>query len=180
MFRLLIVLSLVLPVYVWAEESSQQNNIQVEQQEDNVFKGVFYKVWNKFRALSPKLDQQPAKRVTATAGIRGAETTTSILQPYWKGDRTGDEAFMQQVDAFAHAQSLADQGQLDEAGKAFSQFADAWPDSDLRPNAQFALAVIYGSSGKTSDSIRIFESFIQENPQHPLAADARSIIDQLK
>lgn len=180
MIRLLIALSLALPVYVLAEEASQQNNIQVEQQENNVFKGVFYKVWNKFRALSPKQDKEPVKRVTATAGIRGAETTTSSLQPYWKGDRTGDEAFMQQLDAFAHAQSLADQGQLDEAGKAFSQFADAWPDSDLRPNAQFALAVIYGSSGNTSGSIRLFESFIEDHPQHPLAADARSVIEQLK
>lgn len=180
MVRLLMVLSLVLPVYTLAEEPAQQSNVQLEQQEGNVFKGVFYKVWSKFRALSPKHEKEPVKRVSATAGIRGAETTTSSLQPYWKGDRSGDESFMQQLDAFAHAQSLADQGRLDEAGKAFSLFADAWPNSDLRPNAQFALGVIYGSSGKKSDSIRIFESFIQENPQHPLAADARIVIDQIK
>lgn len=78
----------------------------------------------------------------------------SILQPYWKDDRTGDEAFI--------------------------QFTDIWTDSDLRPNAQFAFGVIYGSSGKTFECVWILEGFILENPQHPLVADARLIVDQLK
>lgn len=36
--------------------------------------------------------------------IRGAETTTSLIKPYWKGDKTGDPEYVAELTRYTRAQ----------------------------------------------------------------------------
>ena len=48
-------------------------------------KGLLYKVWGRLRALNPQLKTNKTRdRLVATMQIHGAETTGSIIEPYWK------------------------------------------------------------------------------------------------
>lgn len=179
MKNLLVVTLLLFSLSAVADEATAPEVHKAEDQ--GVFKGLMYKVWNRFRALSPRDDKElPSGKVVATAGIRGAETTSSILQPYWKDDRTNDEQFLRQLNDFADAQALVDKGQLQQAGESFKKFIDNYPGSDLRPNAQFAVGMTYGGLGQARQSVEAFQAFIRENPQHPLVADAKLVIEELK
>lgn len=175
---------LLLPLVVRAEAPAQagtsQSPIVVQEQPASAFKGTLLKVWNKFRVLSPRVPQEVPRLVTTTAGIRGAETTSTILQPYWKDDRTGDERFIQQMEQFSTAQTLMEKGQMEAASKAFSDFMATWPESDLKANAQFALGLAYGGLAKKEQSIQAFNQFVKDYPQHPLAADAKEAMAALQ
>jgi len=160
-----------------AEKVSSNGAIKAEK--DNAFKGLLYTVWNKFKSLSPK-NENSVRSVTVTMGVRGSETTSTILQPYWKDDKTSDEKFMQQLEDFAKAQSLADKGNLESANNAFNGFINQYPASDLKPNAKFAEALTMAAMGKVSLSKKSFNTFIEEYPKHPLVADAKMVIKELK
>lgn len=181
MKRVLILIALMLPAYVCAEEVPSSQALK-QTESKSVFKGLLFKVWNKFKVLSPKKnDKNYAKgTVIATAGIRGAETTSSILKPYWKDDKTNDKQFVEQLQDFAQAQTMADDGKLKEANQAFTHFMDKYPGSDLKPNAQFGMAITLGGMGQNNESVQMFKSFVNEHPDHPLAEDARLIISELK
>ena len=119
-------------------------------------------------------------RAAVTAGIRGTETTTSLIQPYWKGDLTEDPAYQQQLKDYSSAQQLAEKGDLKAAVTALNGFIDKYQDSDLKANAQFALGVTYGGLGDHQASIRALNGFVADNPDHPLVGDARQVIAELK
>lgn len=73
-----------------AEDEKQGANIVIVKTESkSSFKGFLYKVWGRLRALNPLLKTNKTRnRSVVTMGIRGAETTTSLIEPYWKGDQT--------------------------------------------------------------------------------------------
>jgi len=176
--RIMVLLSSLLFVMpVIAEQVDSGAAIKAEK--DNAFKGLFYTVWNKFKSLSPK-SENPVRNVTVTMGIRGAETTSTILQPYWKDDKTSDKKFMQQLEDFAKAQSMADDGDIENANKAFNGFISNYPESDLKPNAQFAEALTMAAMGKMADSKESFKAFIDDYPEHPLVTDAQLVMHELK
>jgi TolA-binding protein len=160
------------------DAAAQETVIQTEP--ESVFKGVFYKVWSRLRALSPSTARPAQQRVAVTAGIRGAETTTSLMQPYWKDDRTNDPGYIKELGEYTHAQQLAEKGDLQDAIKALKDFIDTHGNSELQPNAQFALAVSYGGAGDKAASLATLESFVQQHPKHPLVADAQQVINELK
>jgi len=177
--KYIVLLTLVLvSVSAVAEDDKQAEAIQVE--DKSVLKGLFYKVWGKFKTMSPKDDRQLAKNTRVTAGIRGAETTGTILQPYWKDDKTSDAQFMQQLEGFSKAQLMVDKGDLLSANKAFSGFIEKWPESDLKPNAEFAEAFTLGALGEAAKSREQFKVFIKSNPNHPLISDANAMIAELR
>lgn len=180
MIRFMLILALLAPLQIMAADSVQPTVIQQAEEKKSVFKGLLYKVWGKFKAMNPKKDNREVRSVAVTAGIRGAETTSSILQPYWKDDKTSDQQFIQQLDDFAQAQSLVENGELQQANEAFGGFIQSWPASDLRPNAQFAMGMTYGGMGQKAQSIQAFQTFVSEHPQHPLAADAKELIADMK
>ncbi|MCW8934873.1 MAG: tetratricopeptide repeat protein [Gammaproteobacteria bacterium] len=155
------------------------SKVVVKEEKDNAFKGLFYTVWNKFKSLSPK-NEIAVRNTSVTMGIRGAETTSTILQPYWKDDKTSDEKFMLQLEDFAKAQGMADGGDLESANKAFNDFITRYPTSDLKPNARFAEALTMGAMGENEGSIKSFKTFINEYPQHPLVRDAEQVMQELK
>jgi len=177
MKQLLMLVLLIMPVVNLAAEQQQPAE---KLESGNVFKGFLQKVWGKFKSLSPKDPRQTRKVVVATAGVRGAETTSSILEPYWKDDQTSDEQFLQQLQAFASAQEQIDKGELASAVTSLQAFMTQWPSSSLKPNAEFALAMAYGGQGDNQKSIQVFNQFVQEYPEHPLVADAKSVIQALK
>jgi len=163
-----------------AETGAGSQEAVIQTESDSTFKGVFYKVWVRLRALSPSTARPVTPHMAVTAGIRGAETTTSLMQPYWKDDRTNDPEYVKELGEFTHAQQLAEKGDLQDAIKALKLFVDNHGDSDLQANAQFALAVSYGGAGDKAASVATLESFVKQHPKHPLVADAEQVIKELK
>ncbi len=153
----------------------------VVKSEHSVFKGLFYKVWGHLRSLNPRLrNGKDRKRTVVTMGVRGAETTTSIIEPYWKGDKTRDENFIAQLTEYTRAQELAETGDLQAAIDALNRFLEKYQDSELEPNARFALGLSQGSLGNRQAGIESLQGFIDQYPSHPLVGDARRIIEALR
>ncbi|MDH5613193.1 MAG: hypothetical protein OEY66_12150 [Gammaproteobacteria bacterium] len=165
---------------VAAEQVKNESNVFVQQEQKSVFKGLLYQVWGKLRALSPKMSSRNQNRSIVTAGVRGAETTDSLINPYWKGDKSDDPDYIKELTEFNNAHQLAENGDLPSAVKAFSEFINNHSDSDLKPNAQFALGISYGGMGNAKSSVNTLSVFVKENPNHPMAADAKQVIAELQ
>ena len=158
---------------------AQANTTITETTSHSVFKGLFQTVWAHLKALNPT-PKQSAKTVPLyAAGIRGAETTETLLKPYWKGDLIQDEKFQAELQKFSMAQAKMDQGELQAAIKSFDSFLDEFGYSSLRPNALFAKSISLAGIGQKQRSLNTMRQFIDENPNHPLVSDARQVIDEL-
>jgi TolA-binding protein len=163
-----------------ANTGTSKSEIVVTTEKHSVFKGLLYEVWSRLRALSPKQEQSTEKHVVATAGIRGAETTTSLMHPYWKDDRTQDPEYIKELAEYTHARQIAENGDLKGAIKALSTFVDTYGKSELKPDAQFALGISYAGAGNREASISTLQTFVKQYPKHPLVADAEQVINQFK
>jgi TolA-binding protein len=163
---------------VSAQQDAADNSLIQEQATHKVFKGALYQVWVRLRALNPQPQAERAGRgqLVVTAGIRGAESTESALQPYWKDDRTEDEAFREQLETLDNAQKMLDDGKIGEAGAALTGFIKRYPEGELLPNALFALGLAQGAAGDTGSGIKVLRDFIKTYPQHPLKEDAELVI----
>lgn len=115
-----------------------------------------------------------------TAATASAETTTTLLTPYWKDDRSEDPAFQAEVQSYGAAQQLLEDGKLKEAEAAFGNFIQAHGNSDLLPNARFGQALALAALGDGKKAKAAMESFLRDYPQHPLAADARKVAAELQ
>ncbi len=111
-----------------------------------------------------------------TVGIRGAESTDTLLKPYWKEDLTQDEKFQAELEKFGRAQLKMDRGELDAAVSSFDSFLDDFAQSDLRPNALFGKSISLAGLGKNEQSLTAMRQFLDENPNHPLQGDAKLVI----
>ena len=152
----------------------------VKAESKSVFKGLLYKVWGRLRALNPQLKTNRTRnRSVVTMGIRGAETTSSIIEPYWKGDKTDDPEYIEELTSYTKAQQLAEDGDLQKAVTALNSFMQEYEESELRPNAQFALGISQGGLGDVVASKKTLHAFVEDNPKHPLVADAKQVIDEL-
>ena len=151
-----------------------------EKTEHSVFKGVFLTVWARLKAIQPRQRQLARSATVATAGIRGAETTESLLQPYWKNDLSQDPAFQRQIEQFAGAQALMDSGELERAADAFGQFIEHFSSSDLVPSARFSRGVCQAALGDTAAATASIRTFIDNNPGHAMIDDARLVLAQIR
>jgi len=162
-------------------EQSQKPSSVVVKENKSVFKGLLYRVWNRLRTFTPQLQKNHTRKYgVATMGIRGAETTSTLIEPYWKGDKSEDPTYVKQLTDYSNAQQLAEKGDLTAAVKALNTFIDDYHDSDLLPNAQFALGLSLAGLGDVDGSIDSLQTFIDDNPNHPLANDARQVIAKFK
>lgn len=179
---MLLLVSFALPVYAANNEQGSENStIVVKKESNSVFKGLLYKVWGRLRALNPQLKTNRTRsRSVATMGIRGAETTSSLITPYWKGDKTDDPDYVTELSNYTKAQQFAEDGDLQKAVKALNKFIEDYDDSELIPNAQFALGISQGGLGDVAASKETLQTFIDDNPKHPLVADAEQVIAELK
>lgn len=167
---------------VSAEEqgSKDKNDFVVQKEDSSVFKGLLYEVWGRLRALNPQLKTNKTRnRTVATMGLRGAETTTTLIEPYWKGDKTDDPAYVTELTRYTEAQQFAEQGDLQKAVTALNNFLETYNDSDLKPNAMFALGISQGGMGKVEESKKTLQVFVDNNPKHPLVSDAKRVIAEL-
>jgi len=163
-----------------AEEKPEAVKIVVKTESSSTFKGLLYRVWSRLRALNPQLKTNRTRhRSSVTMGIRGSETTTSLIEPYWKGDKTDDPDYITELTRYTEAQQYAEDGELKKAIAALNSFLQEYEDSDLKPNAQFALGISQGGLGDIPASKKTLQMFIEDNPKHPLVADAKQVIDEL-
>ena len=160
--------------------AAQDTATFVETNSHNVFTGLFRSVWARLKTLNPAPKESARSTVLYTAGIRGAETTDTLLKPYWKDDLTQDEDFQAELERFSLAQHKMDQGELVAAIASFDSFLQLYPRSDLRPNAIFAKSISHAGLGQNELSLTTMQQFIDENPVHPLIKDARLVIDRLQ
>lgn len=157
---------------------SQDDTVK-ETSTHSVFKGIFLSIWSKLKSINPTQKQSAKSTQVYTAGIRGSEATDTLLKPYWKNDLTQDEAFQAELKQFGQAQQKLDKGELGSAVKGFEKFLKQYSTSSLRPNALFAMSISLAGSGKTEKSINTMKLFLDENPTHPLANDAKQVIAEL-
>ena len=170
------------PVVLAAEKDvqAQESDLLVKSESKSAFKGILYKVWGRLRALNPQLKTNKTReRTVATMGIRGAETTTSLIEPYWKGDKTADKRYVAELSRYNRAQQHAEDGDLSKAVTELSAFIEEYGNSELKPNALFALGISQGGLGDLAASKRTLKDFVDEYPKHPLVADAQQVISQL-
>ena len=162
------------------DQSEQGASIVVKTESSSSFKGLLYKVWGRLRALNPQLNTNKTRnRSVATMGIRGAETTTSLIEPYWKGDQTDNPDYINELTRYTEAQQYAEDGDLKKAVTALNTFLEEYEDSDLKPNAQFALGISQGGMGDIAASKKTLQIFVDDNPKHPLVGDAKQVIAEL-
>jgi TolA-binding protein len=176
---LLLISCLCIPLYTAAAPAQDSVTI-VESSSHNVFTGLFQSVWARLKSLSPSSRESANIEVVYTAGIRGAESTDTLLKPYWKGDLTEDEAFQAELQKFSLAQLKMDRGELDAAVKSFDSFLDEFAQSDLRPNALFGKSISLAGLGQNEQSLVTMRQFLEENPNHPLNSDAKLVIAELE
>ena len=159
--------------------TTQDTTTIVEGASHSVFKGLFKSVWARLRELNPAERESASAELDYTAGLRGAEATDTLLKPYWKNDLTEDPSFQSQLRDLSLAQARMDQGELSAAIDAFDRFLATHGDSSLRPNALFGKSLSLAGAGETEAARTTMRQFLDENPNHPLAADARQVIDAL-
>lgn len=176
---LLVICCLCIPLFSAATPAQDSATI-VESETHNVFKGLFQSVWARLKSLNPSSKETANVDVVYTAGIRGAESTDTLLKPYWKDDLTDDEAFQAELQKFSLAQLKMDRGELDSAVKSFDSFLDEFAQSDLRPNALFGKSISLAGLGQNEKSLATMRQFLEENPNHPLNDDARLVITELE
>lgn len=177
----ILTMALVVPTLsLAAEQVSSDDQVIIKTEQTSVFKGLLYKVWGRLRALNPQVNDRNRNRTAVTAGIRGAETTDSLIDPYWMDDKTDDSDYIRELTEYTKAQQFAEDGDLQSAVKALSAFIETHGDSDLKPNAQFALGISYSGLGQNKPGIDALQAFIDDNPKHPLVADAKQVIAELK
>ena len=181
MKRLVILLlcagSLAISTPLLAQDSSIVIN---KSEEHSIFTGLFRSVWARLKALNPTAKQSAKATQVYTAGIRGAEATDTLLSLYWKDDLTQDEKFQAELEKFSLAQIKMDQGELEAAVASFDGFLDEFGQSDLRPNAIFGKSISLAGLGQFEQSRTAMQLFVDENPNHPLAADAKQVISELQ
>lgn len=177
---LLLLFSVSVPVYAVDSNADEQRSVVVKTESNSSFKGLLYKVWGRLRALNPQLKTNKTRdRAVATMGIRGAETTASIIEPYWKGDKTDDPEYIIELTRYTQAQQYAEDGDLQQAVTSLNAFLQEFDDSDLKPNAQFALGISQGGMGDIPASKKTLQRFVDDNPKHPLVTDARQVIAEI-
>ncbi len=162
-----------------APQGFAADKIIKETQTHNVFKGFLLSIWGKFKTFNPH-DKQVAKSATVyTAGIRGAESTGTLIQPYWKDDLTQDPSFQKQLKMYGEALSHLDKGSLKQANDSLSKFLTAFPSSTLKPTALFAQGISYAGLGDKANASNVLNQFVTEFTNHPLVEDAGNLIKQL-
>lgn len=158
---------------------AQDTTTVVESSSHSIFTGLFKSVWARLKSFNPAQKESAKSRAVYTAGIRGAESTDTLLKPYWKDDLTQDESFQAELQKFSLAQIKMDQGDLEAAVQSFDGFLQEFAQSALRPNALFGKSLSLAGIGQAEQSRATMQQFVEENPNHPLVDDARRVIDEL-
>lgn len=183
----IIVLTLMGLAPLWAtaaeDTAKTKPRVEIQKVEDGgTLKGLLDQVWARLRTYGPNTSAHDTRASNATlvAGVRGAEATSSALKPYWKGDKTKDPIYAQEVDAYTKAQEWADAGDLKQAAVALDGFIKTYPASTLKPNAIFAAGLVYAGMGDKARSSTMLQAFVKDYPDHPLVVDAGRLMAEIR
>lgn len=175
-----LVILLVVFLIPAAMAADQAPRIEIQKAgERGGLQGLLDEMWSRLRQVGPKLSTREIEKTTVVAGVRGAESTTSTLSPYWKGDKTKSPAHVAEVSAFNGAQMLAERDDYPAASAAFERFIKDYPNSTFKPNAEFGLALAISGMDREKGLAQL-RSFTEKNRTHPFAADAQRVISQLE
>lgn len=179
MKRSLLVICCLASLLLTSAVNAQETTTVVESNSHNIFTGLFKAVWARLKSFNPPQKESAKSGAVYTAGIRGAESTDTLLKPYWKDDLTQNEEFQAELQQYSLAQIKMDQGELQGAVEAFDSFLNQYAQSNLRPNALFGKSISLAGLGQNEQALATMQLFIDENPNHPLVNDARLVIAEL-
>ncbi len=156
--------------------AAEGDQVGVVEKEQGAVESFFYEVWSTVSSMSPTArESRTPEGVTVTAGLRGAEGESEAMAPYWKGDLTDDPNFREELDAYQQALEKGRNGQP----QALKQFVERHEDSDLAPNAQFALGLSHAQSGNAEAARDVLTSFRQRYGDHPLDGQAQRVLERI-
>ena len=159
--------------------NAQNTTSFVESSSNSALTGLFRSVWVNLKSLNPMQKESAKPELVYNAGMRGAESTDTLLQLYWKNDLSQDQQFQAELQKFGLAQTKMDRGELEAAVKAFDEFLQEFEQSALYPNALFGKSISLAAIGQTEQSLITIRKFIEENPRHPLVGDALKVIEEI-
>ncbi len=119
----------------------------------------------------PNAAEDAKARQVATMGIRGAESTGTLIEPYWKGDDATD-GFAAQAAELTEVLRLLQAKQFAEAHASARQFLTSHPQSDLLPAARFSLGLALAGEQRLSEARSELQGVANDYPKHPLAEKA--------
>lgn len=99
--------------------------------------GLFESLRKKIELLTPK---KKLKTTTAVGGVRGSLADAGEL--YWKGKTTEQVIDADELAAFEEALNQAEMGDMALAEKGLNDFLASYPQSQLRSDAEGALALV--------------------------------------
>ncbi|MBE9502679.1 MAG: tetratricopeptide repeat protein [Proteobacteria bacterium] len=136
---------------------------------------MFDRIWMKIRSLSPKKKRRTTE--SAVAGVKGREKGSEELAPYWKGEK--ESTLDKEVDKYAIADDLMEQGKFSEALIAFDSFREEFPLSRFIANARFSRELCLLKMDQKDAAIKGLKEFIDDYPEHELIPDAKDMIAAL-
>ena len=174
MSRIMLLFTLFLAAdLIYVNRPSQVNAGQSVEKKSTL--SMFDRIWMKIRSLSPKKKRRTSE--SAVAGVKGKEMGSEELAPYWKGEKKS--TLDREVDKYAIAEDLMEQGNLSEAVIAFDSFRDEFPLSRFVPNARFSRELCLLKTDQKDTAIKGLKEFIDDYPGHELTPDAKNLIAAL-
>jgi len=149
---------------------------QAQAAEDGFFSGL----WGELKSYMPRSKSNVDYSVTATIGVRGAESTESALDPYWQDDLNNDPVFKANLASFEHAQTLCETGKFDNGITEFKGLSEKADNPLIKANTALALAACYDQQGDHAQSQKYLESFVNHYPKHPMAQKAKQVLQASK
>jgi len=140
--------------------------------ESSFFNGL----WGKIKAYMPRGRSNVDYSTTATIGVRGAETTESALEPYWKDDLVNNPDFKANLQSYDQAQDMCESGDFDGGISAFEELKGKVRDDLIKANVMLGLAACYGGKGDNANSSKQLKAFVKAYPSHPMAKEINRAI----
>jgi len=131
---IILLLGLLLTGNVLAEEAVQEKE------------SLFETLRKKIELLTPKKKLQTT---TAVGGVRGSKADANDL--YWKGEEKEGSIDAQELAAFDDALSQAEAGDMAAAEEKLAAFVEQYPQSQLREDAEKALAAVRDARSAPSE-----------------------------
>lgn len=153
----------------------------IQAEEKGKFSGALFDALRSLSSIIPKSEKSDKEKArnTATIGIRGAETTTSLMSPYWKDDMSADKHFKALMKSYTEAQDALEAGDYNEAVSGFDNVIANDSGKRLAAGATFGKALALAGQGKRTESKALFDQFISDYPDHPLTDEAKAASDSL-
>jgi len=109
-----LIAALLIVAPVWSASTMafvQVTGTSLIKSDTNSVKSFFISLWGKLKSLSPKSNRQISNhKIVITAGVRGAESVDTLLNPYWKDDLSDDLDYTSEVELITRGNDLATGG----------------------------------------------------------------------